>query len=96
MKVWKSPVLYFGVLLVIAVIGLLLAPFIVNWNGYRADLEAYGKTLTGREVTVEGPVTARLFPWPRFTAENVRIANPPGLEGRPCASAAHAAHHEHP
>lgn len=88
MKVWKSPVLYFGVLLVIAVIGLLLAPFIVNWNGYRADLEAYGKTLTGREVTVEGPVTARLFPWPRFTAENVRIANPPGLEGRPFASAA--------
>ena len=88
MKVWKSPVLYFGVLLVIAVIGLLLAPFIVNWNGYRGDLEAYGKKLTGREVTVEGPLSARLFPWPRFTAENVRIANPPGLEGRPFASAA--------
>ncbi len=87
MKVWKSPVLYFGVLLVIAVIGLLLAPVIVNWNGYRGDLEAYGKKLTGREVTVAGPISARLFPWPRFIAENVKIANPPALAGRDFASA---------
>ena len=72
MKVWKSPVLYFGVLLVIVVIGLLAAPFIIDWNGYRADLEAYGKKLTGREVIVEGPVSARLFPWPRLTVENVK------------------------
>ena len=49
MKVWKSPVFYFGMLLVVAVVGLLLAPFVVDWNGYRADLEAYGKKLTGRD-----------------------------------------------
>ena len=41
MKVWKSPVLYFGVLLMLAVVGLLLAPFVVDWDGYRADLESY-------------------------------------------------------
>ena len=79
MKVWKSPVFYFGVLLVVAVLGLLLAPFVVDWNGYRADLEAYGKKLTGREVTVEGPISARLFPWPRLTAEKIAVANPPAL-----------------
>jgi hypothetical protein len=80
MKVWKSPVFYFGILLVIAVAGLLAAPFIVNWNGYRADLEAYGKKLTGRTVKIEGPISARLFPWPRLTADNVTISNPPGLD----------------
>jgi len=79
MKVWKSPVFYFGVLLVVAVFGLLLAPFVVDWNGYRADLEAYGKKLTGREVTIEGPISARLFPWPRLTADKIAIANPPVL-----------------
>jgi hypothetical protein len=79
MKVWKSPVLYFGVLLVLAVVGLLLAPFVVDWNSYRADLESYGKKLTGRSVTIQGPISARLFPWPRLTAEKVIIANPPGI-----------------
>ncbi len=88
MKVWKSPVLYFGVLLVIVVIGLLAAPFIIDWNGYRADLEAYGKKLTGREVIVEGPVSARLFPWPRLTVENVKIASPEGMNSKEFASAA--------
>ncbi len=79
MKVWKSPVFHFGVLLVVAVAGLLLAPVVIDWNGYRADLESYGKQLTGRTVTVEGPISTRLFPWPRLTAEKVTIANPPGL-----------------
>ena len=80
MKVWKSPVFYFGILLVIAVAGLLAAPFVVDWNSYRADLEAYGKKLTGRSVKIEGPVSVRLFPWPSLTAEKVTIANPAGLD----------------
>ena len=79
MKVWKSPVFYFGIMLVVAVIGLLLAPFVIDWNSYRSDLEAYGKKITGRTVTIEGPISARLFPWPRLTAEQVKLANPPGL-----------------
>ena len=87
MKVWKSPVFYFGVLLVVAVAGLLLAPFVIDWNGYRSDLEAYGKKLTGREVAVEGRISARLFPWPRLTAEKVAIANPPGFAGQRFATA---------
>ncbi len=47
MKVWKSPVFYFGILLVLAIGGLLAAPYVVNWNSYRADLESYGRTLAG-------------------------------------------------
>ena len=87
MKVWKSPVFYFGILLVIAITGLLSAPFVVDWNAYRADLEHYGKTLTGRAVKIDGPVTVRLFPWPRLTAEKVSIANPPGLDQKVFATA---------
>jgi hypothetical protein len=87
MKVWKSPVFYFGILLIIAVAGLLAAPYIVNWNSYRADLEAYGKKLTGRAVAIEGPISAQLFPWPKLTAYNVRIANPAGLDQQDFAHA---------
>ena len=81
MKLWKSPVFHFGILLVVAVVGLLLAPFVIDWNSYRSDLEAYGRKLTGRTVTISGPVSARLFPWPRLSAEAISIANPAGLSG---------------
>jgi len=88
MKLWKSPVFYFGILLVIAVAGLLAAPFVIDWNGYRADLEAYGRKLTGREVRIGGDIAARLFPWPRLTADDVHLANLPGLEEKEFATAA--------
>ena len=81
MKVWKSPVFYFGIVLVLAVFSAMLAPFVVDWGKYRAGLEAYGEKLTGRKVEIAGPIGVRLFPWPRLTAHEVRIANPPGSAG---------------
>lgn len=87
MTVWKSPVLYFGILLVVVVAGLLAAPFVVEWNSYRDDLESYGRKLTGRKVEVMGNISVRLFPWPRLTVEDVRIANLPGLEAPHLATA---------
>ena len=82
MKVWKSPVFYFGIVLVLAVFSAMLAPFVVDWGNYRAGLEAYGEKLTGRKVEIAGPIGVRLFPWPRLTAQEVRIANPPGSRGQ--------------
>ncbi len=88
MKLWKSPVLYIGVILLAVVIGALLAPFVIDWNPYRADLEAYGRKLSGREVTIAGPISVRFFPWPSLTAHDVHLANPPGLDEPEFAKAA--------
>src|SRR5436190_12712623 len=87
MKVWKSPVFYFGIVLVLAVFSAMLAPFVVDWGSYRAGLQAYGEKLTGRKVEIAGPIGVRLFPWPRLTAHEVRIANPPGSEDKWFATA---------
>ena len=76
MSIWKSPIFYFGIVLVLAVVAALLAPFVLNWNNYRDNLEAWGHTLTGRQVAISGPISVRLFPWPRLVAEDVSIANP--------------------
>ena len=76
MKVWKSPVFYFGIVLALAVLSAMLAPFVVDWGSYRAGLEAYGEKLSGRKVEIAGPIGVRLFPWPKLTARDVRIANP--------------------
>jgi uncharacterized protein involved in outer membrane biogenesis len=88
MKVWKSPILYLGILLIAVVLAAVAAPLVVNWDNYRADLEDYGRKLTGRKVTITGPISARLFPWPRLSAEDVHVANLPELEGKDFASAA--------
>lgn len=83
MSVWKSPVFYFGILLVGVIAILLAAPYVVSWNGYKGNLEAYGNRLTGRNVQIGGDVEIRLFPWPRLTAQNVAIGNPDGFDGAP-------------
>ncbi len=75
MSIWKSPVFYFGILLVLVVAAALIAPFVVSWDRYKPELQAYGQKLTGRDVVIAGPVQVRLFPWPRLEAQDVRIAN---------------------
>jgi hypothetical protein len=78
MSVWKSPIIYVGIALVLVIIALLSAPFVIDWNSYRASIEDYGRKLTGRQVTVSGNISARIFPWPKLRLEGVRIANPEG------------------
>ena len=78
MSLWKSPILYVGIALVLLVTALLSAPVLVDWNGYRASIEDYGRRLTGRDVKVVGDVSVHLFPWPRLRLERVRIANVEG------------------
>jgi AsmA family/AsmA-like C-terminal region len=87
MSVWKSPIFYFGILLVMAVLGALAAPFVINWNNYRDNLEGWGQTLTGRQVAISGPISVRLFPWPRLVAEDVSISNPKEFPDAPLMNA---------
>jgi hypothetical protein len=79
MSVWKSPVFYFGVLLVLVVSAALAAPYVVPWNNYRTDLESYGRKITGREVSIGGDIAVTLFPWPQLEARQVAIGNPAGF-----------------
>ena len=87
MSLWKSPVLYVGLLIVLLVGGALAAPFIIDWNGYRDKLQAYGQALSGRAVAINGPIAVRLFPWPRLEASDVSLANPRGFESVPMLQA---------
>jgi hypothetical protein len=80
MSIWKSPTFYLGIVLLFVIGAALAAPFVVDWNGYRDNLETYGRKLTGRTVTINGPISVRLFPWPRLMAEDVSLANPKGFD----------------
>ena len=62
MSIWRSPILYIGALIVLLVGGALCAPFMIDWNGYRTKLEAYGQNLSGRAVVIDGLSFTHLQP----------------------------------
>ena len=78
MSIWRAPLLIIGILLVLLAAAALAAPWFVDWNHYRPQLQAWGKALTGREVTIAGDVDFVLFPWPAARLHRVRIAAAPG------------------
>ena len=78
MKLWKSPILYVGVLLILAVGAALAAPYVVDWSRYRPSIENFGSQLVGRKLTVAGPISVRLFPWPKLSLQDVKMASLPG------------------
>ena len=80
MKLWKAPIFYIGIALVMAIGLALAAPYLIDWGSYRPTIEAYGQKLTGRKVAVAGDISGRLFPWPKLTLHDVRIANPAGTK----------------
>ena len=66
------------VFLILAVLaGILVVPSFVDWNQYRAEIEAYAEDLTGRDVTIAGDIGFELLPTPALTLENFSIANHP-------------------
>ena len=78
MNTWRSPLLIFGIAVILIAGGALIAPYFIDWGNYRAVVEKYGRQMTGRETKVAGDISVRLFPWPRIKIKDVQIANPPG------------------
>ncbi len=74
----KSPLLYSGLLLVVALFAALIGPLFVDWSNYRSDLEAYGERVTGRKVLINGDITVRLLPAPILKVADIRVSNPEG------------------
>ncbi len=78
MNILRSPLLIFGILLILVAGALGVGPLLVDWNGYKADFQRQASLMIGRQVVIAGPISVRLFPWPRLTASNITVANPPG------------------
>ncbi|MHC8508606.1 MAG: AsmA family protein [Rhodospirillales bacterium] len=65
-------------LFVIAVSGALVAPSFVDWNAYKAQIEAQAEKATGRKLTISGDISATLLPAPALSVEGVVLANVKG------------------
>ncbi|MBD9372859.1 AsmA family protein [Rhizobium sp. ARZ01] len=69
-----------GGLVVVALFTALLAPFFVDWTGFRQGFEREASRIVGRKVVVHGSVDARLIPFPSVTLNDVRVGEEDGAE----------------
>ncbi len=70
-----------GGLFVLVLTAALVAPYFIDWTGYRAEFEREASAILGRKVTVEGAAEARLLPFPSVTFSDVSVGG--GARGEP-------------
>lgn len=70
--------------LVIAVLLAIFAvPYFIDWNLYKAEIEAQASRLVGRPLAIRGDVNLRLLPSPYLKLDDIRIDAPGADAGRP-------------
>ncbi len=65
----------------LALAGVLIVPAVVDWNHFKAPISEGLRTLTARQVSLEGDVRFAVLPVPTLSVAGVRIGNPPGYDG---------------
>lgn len=70
-----------GGLVVVALFAALIAPWFIDWTGFRKEFEREASRIMGKPVVVHGSVDARLIPFPTVTLNDVRVGA--GEDGEP-------------
>ena len=63
-------------LVIAALITVLAAPYFIDWNQYKSQIEAQASNLLGRQLKVAGDVHLRLLPAPYMRLENITVSAP--------------------
>ena len=79
----QTTLLGLAIAIILALVSALVAPLVVDWNHYRAAVEAEASRLTGLSVRVNGTIDARILPSPVITLRNVEV----GAAGQRAATA---------
>ncbi|BDA85547.1 hypothetical protein Sa4125_30890 [Aureimonas sp. SA4125] len=59
--------------MVVALLGVLIAPYFIDWSAYRADFEREASAIVGHKVVVRGTASARILPFPSVTFTDVVV-----------------------
>jgi uncharacterized protein involved in outer membrane biogenesis len=72
---------------VAAVLGLLIVaalagPALYDWNQFKPLIAEKAREATGRELSIDGDISARILPSPALTVSGVRLSNAPGASAK--------------
>jgi len=62
------------------------AALLIDPNAHKAELQAAFRDATGRDLTLQGPLSLKVFPWLAFQASDLAVANRDGFGEAPFAS----------
>ncbi len=62
-------------LILLALLAIIVGPSFVDWNGYKGDIAAQIRDMTGRSLSIDGDISLSVLPSPTLSARNVRLAN---------------------
>ncbi|MGE3159195.1 MAG: AsmA family protein [Xanthobacteraceae bacterium] len=72
----QTTLLGVAIAIILALLAALVGPLLINWDGYREELEARASRLTGLEFKVAGAIDARLLPTPIVTLNSIEFGRP--------------------
>ncbi|MEQ8813568.1 MAG: AsmA family protein [Thalassobaculum sp.] len=64
-----------AVLIVVLVAAVLVVPSLIDWNGYKPEIQAAAREATGRDLQLKGDIALSVLPSPSLSVENVTFAN---------------------
>lgn len=73
--VLNSILTYIAGLLVALLFAALVGPSLIDWNKFRAEIEAQASQATGRQVRIAGDIDFRILPAPQMTLNRVRVSH---------------------
>jgi len=72
----QATLLSIAIALILALVAALVGPHFVDWNKYRSEFEAQAGRMTGLQVSLAGPIEARLLPTPSVSLQRIDIRRP--------------------
>jgi uncharacterized protein involved in outer membrane biogenesis len=72
----KHPLLIACGLVVVILFTALIAPFLINWTAYRAEIENEAGRILGRQVVINGDIDIRLLPSGVIRFDRVEVKSP--------------------
>jgi len=85
-RVLKALLLVVAGLILLVVLAIGAALIFFDPNDFRDDIAAAVREETGRELTIEGDLSIRVFPWLAVAVGNTRLGNAEGFGEEPFAS----------
>lgn len=71
----QTTLLGLGLALIAAILSAFAAPFFIDWNEWRPQLEAQASGLAGTRVTISGNIDLTLLPTPAFVLRDVSLGD---------------------